>query len=136
MLENKVEVNPFDYGYTQDQVVMMPANDLLNIIAYATKVKSMQPSVGVLYEYPETVENVYAKDGSLEESKVQWRPYESGAPFFKSANNPVKFATDISLMSEQIIFALGNIHEQNINTGTAKKIEKLQSEQEIENILK
>lgn len=136
MSENKVEVNPFDYGYTQDQVVMMPANDMLNIIAYATRVKSMQPSVGVLYEYPETVDNVYSKDGVLEESKVQWRPYESGVPFFKSTSNPVKFATDISLMSEQIIFALGNIHEQNINAGTAKKIENLQSSQEIDNILK
>lgn len=138
MSENKtnVEVNPFDYGYTQDQVVMMPANDLLNIMAYATKVKSMQPSVGVLYEYPETVNNIYSKDGELEESRVEWRPYESGAPFFKSANNPVKFATDISLMSEQIIFSLGAIHEKNINAGTAKKIENLQSEQEIENILK
>jgi hypothetical protein len=136
MSENKVEVNPFDYGYTQDQVVMMPANDLLNIIAYATRVKSMQPSVGVLYEYPETVENVYSKDGELEESKVEWRPYESGAPFFKSANNPVKFATDIALMSEQIIFSLGAIHEQNINAGTAKKLEDLTTTQELDNILK
>jgi hypothetical protein len=135
MPKNNIEVNPFDYGYTQDQVVMIPANDLLNIIAYATKVKSTQPSVGVLYEYPETVDNVY-EEGVLKESKVQWRPFESGEPFFKSVNNPVKFATDVSLMSEQIIYALGAIHEQNINNGTAKKLEDLATAQELDNILK
>lgn len=134
MSENKVEVNPFDYGYTQDQVIMIPANDLLTILAYATKVKSTQPSVGVLYEYPETVDNIYEGE-KLKESKVQWRPFESGEPFFKSVNNPVKIATDISLMSEQIIYALGNIHEQNINNGTAKKLGYLATEQEIDNIL-
>jgi hypothetical protein len=120
-------VNPFEFGYTEDQVVMIPANDLLNLLFFATKVKQSQPTVGVLYEYPDTVANKRDKEGVLTESTVEWKEYtdKEAKVFFQNVNKPLKIATELSMLSDQILFSLMKIHEQNINKGIAKKNEEL-----------
>lgn len=124
MTEEKQSANPFDYGYSNDQVTTIPLNDIMTILAYAVKVKESQPQLAVLYDYPETVDNVKDENGELLESNVQWSP-QTAKSFFKSINNPVNIATPLSLMSDQIIFSLKEIHEKNINNGTAKLLNEL-----------
>jgi len=126
---NKQAVNPFDYGYTNDQVETIPLNDLMTILAYAVKVKESQPQLAVLYDYPETVDNVLGEDGELLESNVKWSNHTAKS-FFKSVNNPVNIATPLSIMSDQIIFGLQQIHEKNINSGIAKPMKEV-SEAEV-----
>jgi hypothetical protein len=127
MENNNTIVNPFEFGYTEDQVVMIPANDLLNLLFFATKVKQSQPTVGVLYEYPDTVANKRDKEGVLTESTVEWKEYtdKEAKVFFQNVNKPLKIATELSMLSDQILFSLMKIHEQNINKGIAKKNEEL-----------
>ena len=126
MKKNKIEqevskqvVNPFDYGYTNEQVETIPLNDLMTILGFAIKVKESQPQLAVLYDYPETVDNILGESGELLESNVKWSPHTAKS-FFKSVNTPVNIATPLSIWSDQIRFAIQEIHEKNINSGIAK----------------
>lgn len=119
-------VNPFDFGYTDDQVVMIPANSLLNLMFFANKVKENEPELGVLYEYPDSVENKRDDEGNLLESKIVWKEYgaKEAVAFFNNVDKPIRIATELSMLADQIIYSLGAIHEKNINAGVAKNLKE------------
>lgn len=121
-----MQINPFDYGYKDDQVVMIPANDLLSLMYFATKVKEKQPELGVLYEYPDTVENKRDEQGNLVESNVTWKEYEAkeANAFFANVNRPIRIATELSVLADQVLFSLGAVHEKNINAGIAVNLKE------------
>lgn len=121
-----MQINPFDYGYKDDQVVMIPANDLLSLMFFATKVKEKQPELGVLYEYPDTVENKRDEQGNLVESNVTWKEYEAkeANAFFANVNRPIRIATELSVLADQVLFSLGAVHEKNINSGIAVNLKE------------
>lgn len=125
-----MQINPFDYGYKDDQVVMIPANDLLSLMYFATKVKEKQPELGVLYEYPDTVENKRDEQGNLVESNVTWKEYEAkeANAFFANVNRPIRIATELSVLADQVLFSLGAVHEKNINAGIAVNLKEENNE--------
>jgi hypothetical protein len=135
-MEN-TQINPFDFGYNNDQVVMIPANNLLSLMYFATKVKEKQPEIGVLYEYPDTVENKRDEQGNLIESNVTWKEYaaEEANVFFANVNRPIRISTELSVLADQVLFSLGAIHEKNINAGVAVNLKDEQSGPDISQIL-
>ena len=132
-----MQINPFDFGYNNDQVVMIPANDLLSLMYFATKIKEKQPEIGVLYEYPDTVENKKDEQGNLIESNVTWKEYaaEEANVFFANVNRPVRIATELSVLADQVLFSLGAIHEKNINAGVAVNLKDEQTGPDLSQIL-
>lgn len=136
MKENTIKVSPFDYGYTQDQVEIIPAQTILDIMAYAAKVKATQPVMAVPYEYPKSIDNKFAEDGTMIESNTEWEVYNNVAPYLKNKNKPIEVATELSILSDQLLYALSTVHEKNINSGKAQKVVTIEEEDKINNILK
>lgn len=126
--------NPFDYEYKPNDVVEIPANALLNIMHYCTKVIESQPSMAVPYTYPEDSKVKKDKDGNITDVIVNWKTYGQGdmQAFFKSAGQPIPVATELSLLSEQVFHALDVVHSKNIDKGIAKKRGELTKENKDE----
>jgi hypothetical protein len=135
-MEN-VQINPLDYGYTDDQSILIPANHLLSLMFFAQKVKESQPELFLPYEFPKEVNNTYDKEGVLTDSDVEWKEYEGkeAEVFFKNVNKPVRGATELSLLADQVLFAMGTIHEQNINNGVAKNLKDEQENSKLSQLL-
>ncbi len=135
-MEN-TQINPLDYGYTDDQSILIPANNLLSLMFFAQKVKESQPELFLPYEYPKTVNNTFSKEGFLTDSLVEWQEYagEEANVFFRNVDKPVRGATELSLLADQVLFSLGVIHEKNINTGVAKNLKDGGQEHDIAHLL-
>ena len=134
------KINVFDYEYPSNHLVEIPSNNLLNIMYFCEKVVASQPQIAVPYCYPGNVELKKDKDGGLLQANVEWNPYkeEDKAAFFASMENAIPVATELSVLAEQIHFAYGRLHQENIEKGIAKRrvdLTKEDKDQEVSNIL-
>ena len=136
MTEEKNLVDPKEYGYSPDQVCMIPAHLLTDFMNVFQDVIASQPTMGALYVYPESVENISDDSGNLIESRVNWKPFDenTGAQaFFKASETPLPVTTRLGVLSERAYFTLLRIHQDNINKGIAKKVEDLEKEDIFKN---
>lgn len=121
----------FEYEYSPNEMVEVSANSLLNIMLFCQEVVASQPTMGVPYAYPDNVELEKDKDGNILSSKVDWKSYgaEGMRAFFQTVENPIPFATRVSIIAEQIYAAYAEMHMKNIEKGLAKKRQDLEDEQ-------
>lgn len=128
------QIDPKQYGYKEDQMTLIPAHYLTDLMNILQDVIESQPTIGALYVYPESVENIKDENGNLIESKVNWQPFDehTGAQaFFKASATPLPLTTKIGVVSERAYMALLKIHESNINAGVAIKAEDLEVDQKM-----
>ncbi len=127
--ETQAEINPFQYTYPPNAMVEIPAAALLNILYFCEKVIESQPTKGVPYVYPTNVKEKKDKEGKLLAVDVDWQPYPTVEPFLNTINNPIRIATEVSIISEQVSYSFMNLHLQNIEKGIAKKVGELTKEE-------
>lgn len=129
MIEHK---NLFDYEYNSNQTVEIPANNLLNIMYFCKKVIDSQVTLGVPYVYPNDINLKRNKEGGLEFAEVDWKAYgeDDRECFFNSMDTAIPFATEVSVLAEQIHFAYERMHKENIDKGIAKQRVDLTKEDE------
>lgn len=130
MKEEKITVDPFSYGYEQDQVTAINANSILNVMSFLEQVIATQPKMGALLQYPRKVDEVKDKDGNLIKVNVDWQDHTKDSFFYTAAdiNGAVPIMTDLSLKAHQLLYAYSQIHQSNINNKIAKKIEDLNAD--------
>lgn len=128
MSQEETQINPFQYTYPPNTMVEIPAAAILNILYFCEKVLKSQPSMGVPYVYPTNVKEKKDKDGKLLAVNVDWEPYPTVEPFLNTINNPIRIATEVAIVSEQISYSFMNLHLQNIEKGVAKKLGELTKE--------
>lgn len=126
--------NPFEYEYSPNHTTEVPSNVLLNLLMYFAKVKASQPSMGILYTYPNSTNVIKDNEGNVVKVDVEWEMYkenESGA-YFANIENPQPIATELAILSDQLTYAISSLHQDNIEKGEAKKRGELTKEQEDE----
>ena len=128
--------NPFDYQYNPNQLVEIPGNVLLNVMIFCEKVLKTQPVEGIPYVYPTNMEEVRDEVGNLMKVNIDWLDYKQGdlSAFFNSTDKPIPFATEVSIISQQVLHAFSMLHKDNIEKGLAKKVETLTKEEDDEQI--
>ena len=122
MTEN---INPFEYQYKPNDTVEIPANALLNIMHFLSKVIEDQPRQAVPYSYAEEVKIKKGDNGEVLAVDTVWTPYPNVEAFLRTIENPVPIATEITILAEQIFYKLNLIHNENIEKGVAKKLGSL-----------
>jgi hypothetical protein len=130
MNTEKNQINPFEYTYPPNTMVEIPAAALLNILFFCEKVIESQPTKAVPYVYPTNVKEKKDKEGNLLSVDVEWKPFPTVEPFLNTINNPIRIATEVTIISEQVSYSFMNLHMQNIEKGIAKKLGELTKEQE------
>jgi hypothetical protein len=127
------EIDPFDYGYTKDQVSMINSYSLLGVIDFCQKVIDSQPTVAALLVYPEKTDIQKDEDGNTTLVDVEWKEHNASS-FFSTASlkgGGVPIMTSLALMAEQIKHALGLIHIENIRIGAAKKSSEIKEQEAL-----
>jgi hypothetical protein len=129
-MENRELVNPYEYSYEQDQLISINANAVTVIMQFLQQVIEKEPSVGALRVYPKKVDEIKDEDGNLLKVTIDWAEHTANSFFFTAAeeNGAVPITTEISLKANQLLFALTQIHQDNINKGIAKKSEEVNGE--------
>lgn len=129
-------IDLFDYEYSPNHVTEIPSNNLLNILYFCKKVIDSQVTLGVPYTYPNDVTLKRNSDGGLESLEVDWKAYgeDDRKVFFDSMHTAIPFATEVSILAEQVSFAYSRLHQENIDKGVAKKRIQLTKEEEDEQI--
>lgn len=127
---NQEQKNPFDYSYTGNQTVEVPANFLLNVAFFCEKVIESQPKMGVAYAYPADVKSKTDENGNLTFLNIDWKSFTPGdmPAFFQQVEKPIPFATELSLLAEQVFHSVITKHMENIEAGIAKKNGELTKE--------
>lgn len=117
MKEEKITVDPFSYGYEQDQLTTINANSILNFMAFLEQVIATQPKLGALLQYPGKVDEVKDKDGNLIKVDIDWKDHTKDSFFYTAASESggVSIMTDISLKAHQLLYGLSQLHQSNIN---------------------
>lgn len=137
-MQQEEKINLFDYEYSPNQTVEIPANNLLNILYFCKKVIDSQVTLGIPYVYPNDVSLKRDKDGGLESVEVDWKAFSEldRKAFFNSMDSVVPFATEVSVLAEQVSYAYGRLHQENIDKGFAKKRVDLTKEEEEAKVAK
>tara|TARA_R110000782_G_scaffold201763_1_gene290382 strand:+ start:221 stop:634 length:414 start_codon:yes stop_codon:yes gene_type:complete len=130
MQEEKEQVNPYEYGYSKDQVVMLNGQGLMAMMDLLNEVVETQPRVFAPLTYAESTEEVRAENGDVLMVKTNWKEHTPQSFFLTAAqdNGGVPGMTALGLKATQMLHALTSIHEDNINRNVAKKYEDLKEE--------
>lgn len=129
-------IDLFEYEYSPNHMTEIPSNNLLNILYFCKKVIDSQVTLGVPYTYPNDVTLKRNSEGGLESLEIDWKAYgdDDRKVFFDSMNTAIPFATEVSILAEQVSFAYSRLHQENIEKGVAKKRVELTKEQEDESV--
>lgn len=130
MNEEKQTVDPYKFGYDDDQNWIIPAKAGLMMIDFMNEVVASQPNIGALLVYPKKVEEIKDEQGNIIFTDIEWEEHNASS-FFATAsqqNGAVPFMTSIAFKAEQLKQSLGLIHAENIKKGIAKPVEQLKSE--------
>lgn len=133
-MQNTIDL--FEYEYSPNHMTEIPSNNLLNILYFCKKVIDSQVTLGVPYTYPNDVTLKRNSEGGLESLEIDWKAYgeDDRKVFFDSMNTAIPFATEVSILAEQVSFAYSRLHQENIEKGVAKKRVELTKEQEDESV--
>lgn len=117
------QVNPYEYAYDKDQIIPINANALINFMVFLEEVIEREPKMGALLVYPEKVDKITDKEGKLIKTDIEWKEHTQDSFFFTAAddNGGVPMMTSTALKANQFLYALTQIHQDNINKKIAKK---------------
>lgn len=129
-MQKTEQVNPYDYTYDKDQVISLNAGALLSFMSFLEEVIDSQPKVAALKSWPKQVTEIRDDNKKLLKVDIDWEDHNPDSFFFTAADNNggVNICTHLDMKAQQLLFALTQIHQDNINKKIAKKIEDREAE--------
>ena len=130
MKEEKQEINPYEYGYTQEQESLVNSIGILALIDLLTEVIETQPKVFASLVYADKTEEVRDDNGKLIMVNSEWKEHTPDSFFLSAAqaNGGQPGMTALAMKCEQMKYALQSVHMKNIENGVAKKTTDLEKE--------
>lgn len=125
MKEETQQVDPYSYTYEKDQVISLNAQALLSFMSFLEEVIDNQPKIAALKSWPKQVTEIRDDSKKLLKVDIDWEEHNPDSFFFTAAadNGGVPICTHIDMKAQQLLFALTQIHQDNINKKIAIKVE-------------
>lgn len=111
------------YGYKQNQEVLINAEFLIGVLSFCQRVDAQQPQLAVPLQYPKSSLPITDRETQeITRVDIQWEEYPSARAFSNTAfseNGAVPIMTELGLFSFQIQQSLFDFHRKNIKNGIA-----------------
>lgn len=122
-MEEKEQINPYDYSYDTDQLIGISGNGLLSFMSFLEQVIEKEPKVAALLVYPGQTTEIKDEKGNLLKAEIEWKDHNADSFFFTAAeaSGGVPIMTEVAMKASQLLRAFTLIHQENINNKIAKK---------------
>ena len=120
-------INLLEYKYAQEDFVQIPGMALYELMLFAKAVAEAEERMGLCYSYPKKVKEIKDKD-FLTAVEATWEEYPTASSFY--SQQPQMYTSMLGAGANDLLLKIQNVHLQNIQNGTAKKLGTFETEEE------